>query len=119
MHVFASWFESELVPFLRCHICSRKLEEKDLLLLDQCPAHPCADVQKLKDKKIRAAFLHPLVQGIIKAFEACCCSETCSGVVNSKLQSTEFLKTLMLKDVAYIVELGGKIMQATVENCWK
>jgi hypothetical protein len=95
-------------------------------MLDQSPAHPCADVQKLKDRKIIAVFLpknttvliHSVVQGIIKAFKACYCGEACSGVVNSKLQITEFLKT-MLKIVAYIAQLGGKIMLATVENCWK
>jgi hypothetical protein len=116
MHIFASWFESEFVPFLRCHVCSRKLEEKDLLVSDHSPAYPYADVRKLKDRKIRAVFLpknttapiHPVVQGIIKAFKACYCGEACSGVVNSKLQITEFLKTLMLEDVAYIVQLGAE-----------
>jgi hypothetical protein len=54
--IFASWFENEFVPSVRCHLCSKKLEEKALLVWDHCPAHP-ADVLKLKDGKIQLIFL--------------------------------------------------------------
>jgi hypothetical protein len=73
--IFASWFENEFVPSVRRHMCSKKLEEKALLLLDHCPAHPSADVLKSKDGKIKAVFLpknataliQPVDQGIIRA----------------------------------------------------
>jgi hypothetical protein len=55
--IFASWFENEFVPSVRRHLHSKKLEEKALLLLDHCLAHPSADVLKLKDGKIKAMFL--------------------------------------------------------------
>jgi hypothetical protein len=59
-------------------------------------------------------------QGVIRACKAYYCGELLGGVVNSGLQVTEFLKTLMLKDVAYSVGLAwGKITPATIANCWK
>jgi hypothetical protein len=71
--VFGSWFGNEFVLSVRRHLRSKKLEEKALLLLDHCPAHPSADVLKLKDGKIEAMFLpknttaliQPMDQGII------------------------------------------------------
>jgi hypothetical protein len=55
--IFALWFENEFIPSVRCHLHSKKLKEKALLLLDHCPAHPPADVLKSKDGKIKAMFL--------------------------------------------------------------
>jgi hypothetical protein len=112
--IFASWFENEFVPSVKCHMHSKKLEEKALSLLDQCPAHPSADVLKSKDEKIKAMFLpknttaliQPMDQGIIFACKAYYRCELLGGVVNSELQVTEFLKTLMLKDVVYSVGLA-------------
>jgi hypothetical protein len=73
--IFASWFACEFVPSVRRCLLSKKLEEKALLLLDHCPAHPSDDVLKPKDGKIKAMFLpknttaliQPLDQGIIRA----------------------------------------------------
>lgn len=86
----------------------KKLEEKVLLLSDHCPAYSSVDVLKLKDGKIRATFLPnkstTLIQhmnhGIIPVFETYYHSELLGGVVNSGLKIREFLKILMLKDVA-------------------
>jgi hypothetical protein len=86
-----------------------------------------ADVLKLKDEKIKAVFLpknttaliHSIDQGIIQACRACY-GELLGGVVNSELQVTEFLKTLMLNDVTYIAGVSlGKIMPAAIVNCRK
>jgi hypothetical protein len=101
-----------------CHLCSKKLEENVLLLLDHCLAHRSADALKPKDGKTEAMFLsknanvliQPMDQGITEACKVCYCSQLPGGVVNSGLQVTEFLKTLMLKDVAHSAELAwGKL----------
>jgi hypothetical protein len=70
-----------------------KLEEKYLLLLDHCPAHPPADVLKFKGGKITVMFLpknttaliQPTDQGIIQACKAYCHGEPLGGVVHSEL----------------------------------
>jgi hypothetical protein len=116
------------LPSLRHHLHCKKLEEKTLLLLDYCPAHPSADVLKSKDGKIKVMFLlrkttaliKPVDQGIIRACKACYHGEMPGGVVNSELQVTEFMKTLTLKDIAYSVGLvWGKVMQAARSVYWK
>jgi hypothetical protein len=67
--IFTSWFENYFMPSVRCHLLSKKLEEKALLLLDHCPAHPSADVLKSKDGKIKAVF-QLMDQGIIRGCKA-------------------------------------------------
>jgi hypothetical protein len=66
------------LPSAKRHLHSKKIEDKALLPLDHCPAHPSADVLKLKDGKIKAMFLpknstaliQPMDQGIIQAYKA-------------------------------------------------
>lgn len=125
---FAFWFECEFVLSERCHLCFKKLEEKALLLLDHCPAHPSADGLKLKNGMIKTMFLPknttvliwPMDQSIIRACKTYYCSELLSGLVNSELQNTEFLNTLMLKEAAYSVGLAWeRITPTTIVNCWK
>jgi hypothetical protein len=98
------------------------------VLLDHCPAHPSAYVLKLKDEKIRgmfltkniAALIQPIDQGIIQASKAFYHGELLGGVVNSELQTMEFLETLTLKDVAHSVELTwGKVTPTAIANCQK
>jgi hypothetical protein len=96
--IFASWFENEFVLSVRHHLRSKKLEEKALLLLDHCPAHPSAAVLKSKDGKIKAMFLprnttaliQPMDKCIIRVCKAYYRGELLDGVVNSELQVTEF-----------------------------
>jgi hypothetical protein len=91
--ILASWFENEFLPSVRRHLHSKKLEEKALLLLDHCSAHPTAHVLKSKDGKIKAMFLpknttaliQPTDQGIIRACKAFYRGELLRGVVNSEL----------------------------------
>jgi hypothetical protein len=74
--------------------------------LEHCPAHPSADVLKSEDGRIKAmvlpknttALIQPMDQGIIRACRAYYRGELIGGVVNSELQVTGILKTLMLKD---------------------
>jgi hypothetical protein len=81
------------VPSVICHLHSKKPEEKAVLVLDHCPAHPSSDVLKSKDEEIKAMFLptnttaliQPMDQGIILACKAYCHCELLGGVVNSEL----------------------------------
>ncbi len=57
LEIFEQWFHDEFVPKTRAHLNSLNLEEKAVLLIDNCPAHP----MKLEssDGKIKALFLPP------------------------------------------------------------
>ena len=47
------WFNNKFVPAVR----KQQLEEKVILLLDNCPAHPPADTLVSKDGKIKVVYL--------------------------------------------------------------
>jgi hypothetical protein len=70
-NIFASWFENEFVQSVRCHLHSKNLEEKALLLLDHCPARPSADVLKSKDGNIKAMFLPKNTTAPIQLMDQC------------------------------------------------
>jgi hypothetical protein len=95
VYIFASWSESEYVPSVRSYLCSRKLDEKALLLLYHCPTHPSADVPKSKNGKIKdnvsakdiTALIQYMDQDIIQACKVCYHGELLAHVVthNCKL----------------------------------
>jgi hypothetical protein len=82
------------------------LEESALLLIDNCAAHPSADILQSKHGKIRVMFLpkdtttliQPLDQGVIRAFRTHYHSGLLSEIGSSEHQVTQFLKTVTLKE---------------------
>lgn len=40
LEIFEQWFHGEFVPKVRAHLASLNQEEKAILLIDNCPAHP-------------------------------------------------------------------------------
>jgi hypothetical protein len=126
--IFTKWFEKEFVPSVRRYLRHKKLEEKALLLLDNCPAHPSVDVLQSRDGKITAKFLpknttaliQPLDQGIIRTFKAHYRGSLLSEIVNSDMQVNEFLKSQTLKHASYNVGVAwGKVGATSIANCWK
>lgn len=126
--IFTKWFHEEFVPSVRKHLRSLKIEERAVLTLDHCPAHPPADILQSRDGNIRVMFLpknttaliQPLDQGIIRAFKAHYRRELLSALVNSDEEMENFLKSINLKSVAYSVGLAWEsITQDTIQNCWK
>ena len=126
--IFGKWFHEEFVPSVRSHLRSLNLEEKAVLTLDHCPAHPPADMLQSRDGKIGVMFLpknttaliQPLDQGIIKAFKAHYRRELLSAIVNSDEEMEIYLKSINLKTVAYSIGLAWEsISTATIQNCWK
>ena len=55
--IFENWFFDEFVPAARKHMRKQKMEEKVCLLVDNCPAHPSADILQTADGKIKVYFL--------------------------------------------------------------
>lgn len=126
--VFSKWFNEEFVPSVRSHLRSLNLEEKAILTLDHCPAHPSADLLQSRDGKIKVMFLpqnttaliQPLDQGIIRAFKAHYRRELLGAIVSSDDDMEAYLKSLNLKGVAYSVGLAWQsVTQPTIQHCWK
>jgi hypothetical protein len=44
---FKMWFHEDFLPAVKKHLFSKGLEEKAVLLIDKCPAHPDAEQLKL------------------------------------------------------------------------
>ena len=64
--LFQDWFESAFVPSVRRHLRERRLEEKALLLLDNCRAHPPANMLRSADGKFCVMFMPPNTTSIIQ-----------------------------------------------------
>jgi hypothetical protein len=44
--IFLLWFNDDFVPTVKNYLCSWKMDEKALLLLDNYPAHPPSESLK-------------------------------------------------------------------------
>ncbi|XP_005311517.2 tigger transposable element derived 5-like [Chrysemys picta bellii] len=126
--IFEDWFHKTFVPVVWAHLRKLKQEEKALLLLDNCPAHPLAENLVSRDSKIKVSYLlknttseiQPLDQGIISVFKQNYCREMIKRMVADNNSSVDTsLASLNLKEVCH---LGGKAWDAIsarcIERCW-
>ncbi|XP_048255252.1 jerky protein homolog-like [Haliotis rufescens] len=125
--IFEDWFFHKFVPAVRDHLRSRNLEEKAILLLDNCPAHPPASTLQSHYGLIKAfllpknttSLIQPLDQGIIKAYKAHYRRFLVSALVDRGLDPVAFLKTVTVKDaVLHTSKAWMKVTPATINNCW-
>ncbi len=126
--IFEEWFQKSFVPAVRKHLRSLKMEEKAVLLLDNCPAHPPADMLESRDGKIKVLYLppnttskiQPLDQGIISSFKKIYRRELVKELVVSESGVTGFLKSMTLKDTFYLASRAwDSVTPLTIANCWK
>lgn len=126
--LFLDWFNNHFVPSVQAYLKKRRLEPKALLLLDNCPAHPPAESLISKDGKVKVLYLpknttaliQPLDQGIINAFKVNYRRELIKSLLSSDDEITKFLKSMTLKEVAYVVGIAwNAISNITVMNCWR
>lgn len=64
--IFHKWFYNSFVPTVRKELSSLGLEQKAVLVLDNCPAHPNAQDLVSEDGKITAYYLPPNVTSLIQ-----------------------------------------------------
>ncbi|KAG6928068.1 Jrk-like [Chelydra serpentina] len=124
--IFDQWFFAEFVPSVRKHLRAKRLEEKAILLLDNCPAHLPAERPRTRDGKIQVEYLpknttsklQPLVQGVIAIFEQHCRQNLVRQMIESELSVTDFLKKLTIKDFFYIGGDSWNVLRAeTISHC--
>ncbi|XP_046351191.2 tigger transposable element-derived protein 2-like [Haliotis rufescens] len=117
----------DFVPAVHDHLRSRKLEEKAILLLDNCPAHPPASTLQSHDGLIKAflllknttSLIQPLDQEIIKACKAHYRRFLVNALVERGLDPVAFLQTVTVKNaVLHTDKAWMKVTPATINNCW-
>ena len=67
--IFHKWFHDSFVPTVRRKLSSLGLEQKAVLVLDNCPAHPNAEDLVSEDGKIIAHYLPPNVTSLIQPMD--------------------------------------------------
>ncbi len=103
LEIFEQWFQDEFVPRVRAHLSSLHLEEKAILLIDNCPAHP----MKLEspDGKIKALFLPPDSSSLILPMNqgpvAYLKRKYRTNLLRSSALDESFLKTFSVKSAIY------------------
>ena len=67
--IFSWWFHKQFLPFVRAKLSDMGLEEKAILFLDNCSAHPEAEDLTSNDGKITARFFRPNVTALIQPMD--------------------------------------------------
>jgi hypothetical protein len=125
--LFQDWFHKQFVPEVRKYLRRKGIEERAILLMDHCPAHPSVENLTSKNGKIRAVFLpknttsvlQPCDQGIIRTFKANYRRELVKAILASGKGVVAFLKTLNLKDVFYLCgSAWADVTASIIEHCW-
>lgn len=125
--IFSDWFQDSFVPKVLKHLRKCKLEEKAILLLDNCSAHP-PDMLQSRCGKVKVVFLppnttsviQPCDQGIISALKR----NYRRMLVQSLLQKdsediVEAIRTVTLKDAIELLGSAWLHMSATsIHNIW-
>jgi transposase-like protein len=125
--IFTEWFHSYFVPSVRRHLRSINQEERAVLLLDNCSAHPPGSTLKSNDGKITLLYLpknttskiQPCDQGIIANFKRHYRFSLVQAAINQHMDVPDFLKSRNLKDAfEYCGTAWKKVTQQTINNCW-
>ena len=90
--IFSNWFHRHFVPTVKKKLQELGVEQKAVLVLDNCSAHPGEDELVSDDKKIIAKFLPPNVTSLIQPMD--------QGVLESikRRYKRKLLEELILKD---------------------
>jgi hypothetical protein len=125
--LFKEWFAKTFVPQVRKHLRKMKVPVKAVLLLDNCPAHPPAEILQSRDGNIKVLYLpknttskiQPLDQGIISSLKRHYRKELVKDVICSELSVIEFLKKINLKDMFFLTAKAWELVTPkTITNCW-
>ena len=141
--IFKSWFFNHAVPEIyKDQMERQKIERssvKAILLLDNAPAHPDAEILQTPDGKIKALFLPPNTTSVIQPMDQgvieCCKRYYRSKLMNEcfvveeteadKVEDTRGLRTLqnlkaynLRKAIMNVAEAWQRVSSLTLSNAW-
>ena len=129
--IFVSWFQKHFVPNVRKQLSELGVEQKAVLVLDNCSAHPGEDNLVSDDGKIIAKFLPPNVTSLIQPMD--------QGVLVSikrryrkkfleefilrddeGVSIIDFLKSINMLQVVHLIACAWKeILPTTLQLSWR
>ena len=122
--LFQEWFQKQFIPAVRKHLRSLGKPPRACLFVDNCKAHPEADVLQVgEDFKVfflpknTTSLIQPLDQGIISAFKRFYRTALVDGAVREGTNVTSYLKKLTIKDAVYMVkDAWGRVHPCLLEE---
>ena len=129
--IFHKWFHDTFIPFVRERLSSLGLEQKAVLVIDNCSAHPEASQLVSDDGKIEAVFLPPNVtsliqpmdQGVLQALKWNYKKKLIRRLVieDDRGESVlDFLKSIDMKRVIqFISEAWDEVKKDTFRKSWR
>ena len=125
--LFEQWFHNSFVPSVRKSLRSQGLEERAILLLDNCPAHPPAESLRSTDGRIQVHYLpknttskiQPMDQGVISTLKRSYRRELMRNILKEGSTLASFLKDLTVKDAMMILHQCWEGMSpASIRATW-
>lgn len=121
------WFFSQFVPQVEKYLKNKNLPSKAVLLLDNAPSHPNAEI--MSTPNIKTKFLPPLVTSILQPMDQgvieCLKRRYRKKLVSTLLQHEdksliESLKLINIKDVVYMAaQAWDEIPASTLVKSWE
>ena len=128
-HIFRDWFLNCFIPETKLKLRELGREEKAILFLDNCAAHPSEKELVSDDGKIIAKFLPPNVtaliqpmdQGVLESIKRVYRKSILRDLVSqSTFTIQDFLKTLdMMKVIDTVATAWDMVTPAAIRNSWK
>nr|XP_033788935.1 tigger transposable element-derived protein 5 [Geotrypetes seraphini] len=118
------WFFEEFVPGVKRYLRRCCLQQKAVLLVNQCPAQPIDEELQTPDGNIRVLFLSrnkipSMDHSVISSFKQLYKRELLKLVVSCDSSPGDFVKSFMLKDMIYLAGQSWNMIQAgSIEKCW-
>lgn len=125
--LLTQWFFEEFVPGVKRYLRRCCLQQKAVLLVNQCPGSPPEKDLQTPDGSIRVLFLSKntrskipsMDQGVIASFKQLYKRELLRLLVSAEGSPSDFVKSFLLKDMIYLCgQAWGMIQAGSIEKCW-
>ncbi|XP_056378915.1 tigger transposable element-derived protein 5 [Hyla sarda] len=126
-NLLRQWFFEDFVPGVKRYLRRCCLQEKAVLLVNQCPGSPPEKELQTPDGSIRVLFLSKntrskivsMDQGVMASFKQLYKRELLRMAVSSDSSPSDFVKSFLLKDMIYLSgQAWGMIQAVSIEKCW-
>lgn len=126
-HLLTQWFFEEFVPGVKRYLRRCSLQQKAVLLVNQCAGSPPEKELQTPDGSIRVLFLSKntrnkipsMDQGVIASFKQLYKRELLRLLVSAEGSPSDFVKSFLMKDMIYLCgQAWGMIQAGSIEKCW-